>query len=45
MHFDDPAAAYVPAVQFLQTDDDVAFVAVEYVPAGQLVHDDLPVEA
>lgn len=37
VHDDFPAAAYVFAAHGLQTDDDVAFTVVEYVPAGQFV--------
>ena len=35
---------YVPAGHFVQVVDDVAPIALEYVPAGQLVHEPCPVK-
>ena len=38
-----PAAEYVPMEHFIQTLDEVAPSTEEAVPAGQSVHDELPV--
>ena len=38
MHAAAPVDEYVPALQFVQTNDDVDPISSEYVPAMQLVH-------
>ena len=42
MHLGEPVVLYVPFSQFLHTVDDVAPVALLYVPAEHGVHDAMP---